>query len=66
VIQRLGFSFSKKENKEVDYWHIVYKHKIVDEAFFEAYTKIAKMNFVDNISLSIVADKETNSQLNKL
>ena len=36
VIERLGFSFSKKENKEVDYWHIVYKHKIVDEAFFEA------------------------------
>ena len=66
VIERLGFSFSKKENKEVDFWHIFYKHKVVDEAFYEAYKKIAKMNFVNNISLNIVADKETNNQLNKL
>lgn len=66
IIQKLGFSFSKNENGELDYWHIVYKNKIVDEPFFEAYKKIAKMNFVNNISLGIVADRETNNQLNKL
>jgi hypothetical protein len=66
VIQRLGFNFSKKENGEVDYWYIVYKSKIVDEAFFEAYKKIAKKYFVNKISLSIITDKETNNQLNKL
>jgi hypothetical protein len=66
VIQKLGFSFSKKENNEVDYWHIVYKSKIVDEAFFEAYKKIAKTYFVNNISLNIITDQETNNQLNKL
>ncbi|MFY7964133.1 MAG: hypothetical protein ACOVO1_04495, partial [Chitinophagaceae bacterium] len=66
VIQKLGFSFSKNENGEVDYWHINYKSKIVDEAFFEAYKKIAKKYFVNKISLNIVANQEMNSQLNKL
>lgn len=66
VIKKLGFRFSKKENKEVDYWHIVYKHKIVDKAFFEAYHKIAQLDFVNNISLNIIADSETNNQLKKL
>lgn len=66
VIQKLGFSFSKNENGEVDYWHIVYKSKIVDEAFFEAYKKIAKKYFVNKISLKIVANQEINSQLSKL
>ena len=31
---------------------LCYKNKIVDEPFFEAYKKIAKMNFVNNISLT--------------
>lgn len=66
AIQKLGFSFSKNENGELDYWHIVYKSKIVDEAFFEAYKKIAKKYFVNKISLNIVANQVTNSQLNKL
>lgn len=66
VIQKLDFSFLKKENKEVDYWHIIYKHKVVDEAFFTAYKKLAKLNFVNNISLTIITDQETNNQLNKL
>ncbi len=66
VIQRLGFNFSKNENGEVDYWYIVYESKIVDETFLEAYKKIAKKYFVNNILLSIITDKETNNQLNKL
>lgn len=66
AIHRLGFSFSKKENKEIDYWHIEYKKKIVDKGFFDGYCKIAKMHFVNKISLNIIADKETTNQLNKL
>jgi hypothetical protein len=66
TMQRLGFSFSKNENGEVDYWYIVYKHKIVDEAFFEAYKKIAKKYFVNKLSLDITTDDATNNQLNKL
>lgn len=66
VIKKLGFSFSKKENNELDYWHIVYKYKIVDKAFFEAYQKIAQLDFVNVISLNIIADPETNSQLKKI
>lgn len=53
AIKKLGFDFAKSENGEVDYWYIVYRSKIVDEAFFEAYKTIGNFRYVSSASLNI-------------